>query len=451
MNGNKSKNALGGGAFAVTLAVVAVMLACPFAVLSESVADTDPYDSIDIVNMDVLPDLSNSATFTFTQDYRPTSGNTSNRTINHSIEIDGAGKTLYGGFSFDWKVDEGESETYDVVIKNLTLDGHFVTTYGYGISTSNEKDMPVRAVNLTLENCIIKNFTSKGLYMTSFQSLIVKNCTFIDNATGVDTNTMGDYAFDVNLIGVQDVTIEITGCTFSGNCGEKSAVKITQRGVSGSSDDKNGFTITEPASIEYVKMSGNTFSTTDRTNADITLGSRIADSTSGNKSYTTAFDVDIVADGTTRVTKSSAVGEYMDIVLTDGSNLTSTSEIVTGEEQTGKSAFVLESGSAVISGYIPSTISLSIAQDATASVGSKGLTSDGMIYTVNNNLSGSVDGKVQNTDIAVNPGYDDDEDLPPYIPSQSSNDDDTVTIVSCAAAASVAAILAVFLVIDRKG
>ncbi len=48
------------------------------------------------------------------------------------------------------------------------------------------------------------------------------------------------------------------------------------------------------------------------------------------------------------------------------------------------------------------------------------------------------------------PGYDDDENLPPYIPSQSSNDDDTVTIVACAAAAAVAAILAVFLVIDRK-
>ena len=450
MNGNKSKNALGGGAFAVTLAVVAVMLACPFVVSSESAADADSYDSIDFVNMNELPNLSDSDTFTFTQDYRPTSGNTSNRTINHSIEIDGAGKTLYGGFSFDWKVDEGESETYDVVIKNLTLDGHFVEN-GYGISTSNEKDMPVRAVNLTLENCIIKNFTSKGLYMTSFQSLIVKNCTFIDNATGEDTNIKGDYAFDVNLIGVQNATIEITGCTFSGNCGEKSAVKITQRGVNDESDDKNGFTITEPASVEYVRMSGNTFATTDRTNADITLGSRIADNTSGNKSYTTAFDVDIVADGTTRVTKSSAVGEYMNIVLTDGSNLTSTSEIVTGTEQTGKSAFVLESGSAVISGYIPSSISLSIAQDATASVGANGLKSDGMIYTVNNNLSGNVEGKVENTEVTVNPPVSgDDDELLPFIPSQSSNDD-TVTIVACAAAAAVAAILAVFLVIDRKG
>ena len=49
------------------------------------------------------------------------------------------------------------------------------------------------------------------------------------------------------------------------------------------------------------------------------------------------------------------------------------------------------------------------------------------------------------------PGYDDDEDLPPFIPTQPAEDDDTVTIVACAAAAAVAAIMAVFLIIDRKG
>ena len=48
-------------------------------------------------------------------------------------------------------------------------------------------------------------------------------------------------------------------------------------------------------------------------------------------------------------------------------------------------------------------------------------------------------------------GWDDDEDLPPFIPTQPAEEDDTVTIVACAAAAAVAAILAVFLVIDRKG
>ena len=49
------------------------------------------------------------------------------------------------------------------------------------------------------------------------------------------------------------------------------------------------------------------------------------------------------------------------------------------------------------------------------------------------------------------PGYDDDDELPPFIPTQPAEDDDTVTIVACAAAAAVAAIMAVFLIIDRKG
>ena len=49
------------------------------------------------------------------------------------------------------------------------------------------------------------------------------------------------------------------------------------------------------------------------------------------------------------------------------------------------------------------------------------------------------------------PSWDDDEDLPPFIPTQPAEDDNTVTIVACAAAAAVAAIMAVFLIIDRKG
>ena len=50
---------------------------------------------------------------------------------------------------------------------------------------------------------------------------------------------------------------------------------------------------------------------------------------------------------------------------------------------------------------------------------------------------------------SVNPPSWDDEELPPFIPTQDS-DDDSVTIVACAAAAAVAAIMAVFLIIDRK-
>ena len=60
-------------------------------------------------------------------------------------------------------------------------------------------------------------------------------------------------------------------------------------------------------------------------------------------------------------------------------------------------------------------------------------------------------GGVVKNESTSQPSWDDDEDLPPFIPTQPAEDDDTVTIVACAAAAAVAAIMAVFLIIDRKG
>ena len=48
------------------------------------------------------------------------------------------------------------------------------------------------------------------------------------------------------------------------------------------------------------------------------------------------------------------------------------------------------------------------------------------------------------------PGYDDEEDLPPFIPTQPKDSGDDVTIVACAAAAVVAALMAVFLIVSYK-
>ena len=48
------------------------------------------------------------------------------------------------------------------------------------------------------------------------------------------------------------------------------------------------------------------------------------------------------------------------------------------------------------------------------------------------------------------PGYDDDEELPPFIPAQPKDSGDDVTIVACAAAAVVAALMAVFLIVSYK-
>lgn len=48
------------------------------------------------------------------------------------------------------------------------------------------------------------------------------------------------------------------------------------------------------------------------------------------------------------------------------------------------------------------------------------------------------------------PGYDDEEDLPPFIPAKPQDSSDDVTIVACAAAAVVAALMAVFLIVSYK-
>ena len=297
----------------------------------------------------------------------------------------------------------------------------------------------------------IKELTNQTMDAKNKDELIK---LMIDNAEAIAEidNTKGDYTVDVSLVGITGATISITNCEFSGDCGDKAVIKITQRvGKNMASDDvSTDIDGNKAATISSATLTNNTFYS-DNTPVDIMLGSRVSSNTSGAKSYTSAFNVEVISSGETCVARSTGVDQRMDITLSNGSKLVSDGAINEATSSlTGFSAFTLESGSAVISGYIPETATLSIAQAASASVGVS-LKSDGMIYTVNNNLSGSVDGKVQNTDVAVNPGYDDDEDLPPYIPSQSSNDDDTVTIVACAAAAAVAAILAVFLVIDRKG
>ena len=284
------------------------MLACPFAVSDFSDAYTP--EDVDVSGVDTLPTLDKDK-FSFDKNYR-TDGN---YTINHSIAIDGCGHTLYGGFSFDSVADDGEGE-YNVTITDLTLDG-VKNTDGFGISSGNEKDESVRAINLTLDGCTIKNFTSKGLYMTSVKSLKVVNCTFENNAYKVNQDR-GDYAFDVNLIGVQGATIEVSNCTFSGECGSKSVMKITQRGGSNSTDDlDNGFSIQTSAKINNVVIKDNTFSPVN-TERDITFGSGISSTAAGNKSYTSAFDVQVISKGPTVIAKPTAVGKFMDIQLDAG-------------------------------------------------------------------------------------------------------------------------------------
>lgn len=123
---------------------------------------------------------------------------------------------------------------------------------------------------ITLTDCVIKDFTGKGVYTSGAKRLILKNCTFENCATGTDTGTTGDYAIDMNLIGTKGADVTITDCEFKGYLGGKAAVKITQRG--GPSDEGAGDIPMDKgqATIYSFSMSGCSFDT--ETPVDVRIG-----------------------------------------------------------------------------------------------------------------------------------------------------------------------------------
>lgn len=185
--------------------------------------------------------------------------------------------------------------------KNITLQGSTEegnpTILEQGISlASNNEPLSVNLVNMTLQNgdfgvfdnnngpeanerrdavitltdCVIKDFTGKGVYTSGAKRLILKNCTFENCATGTDTGTTGDYAIDMNLIGTKGADVTITDCEFKGYLGGKAAVKITQRG--GPSDEGAGDIPMDKgqATIYSFSMSGCSFDT--ETPVDVRIG-----------------------------------------------------------------------------------------------------------------------------------------------------------------------------------
>lgn len=156
-----------------------------------------------------------------------------------------------------------------VTLKNLTLEGG-----DYGIISQNQTDTEQVDAILNLENCIIKDMTAKGLYMTNAKILNVTNCTFDNCASGPmdDPNTRGDYGFDLNLIAVQNAKITLTGCTFVNAAGKKAAIKVSARGGAsdaGASDiPKN----VGEATVASLVVDGCTFTTEGTTFCDVRIG-----------------------------------------------------------------------------------------------------------------------------------------------------------------------------------
>lgn len=221
-----------------------------------------------------------------------------------SMTIDGAGKTIHGKISC---VANGSGET-NLTLKNLTLDGTGTGTT-YGIISQNQTDNGQMECNLVLENVNITGFASKAIYGTNIKTLTITGGTIADCATGSmdDPNTKGDYAVDLNLVAVQGTVVTIDGVTFSGDLGDKAAIKITQRGGAsdaGASDiPKNvGEAHVEKVTIQNCNFSAST------TEVDYRIGT---DNKTGGDSLNTtgAYAADLINNGEIVVQSAYLVDE----------------------------------------------------------------------------------------------------------------------------------------------
>ena len=149
-----------------------------------------------------------------------------------SVTIEGYGeqRTITGRFNSD----VSKAGDISLNLANVILDG--AGDNDFGIVSQNQTDDIPNVTKISLNKVTIQNYSKKGLYLTNVQELKMKNCTVVDAATTTmdEPNTMGDYAIDLNLIGVKDVNVSLDDVTFSGGCGAKAPIKIAQRG--GASD-----------------------------------------------------------------------------------------------------------------------------------------------------------------------------------------------------------------------
>ena len=200
-----------------------------------------------------------------------------------NLTINGNGKTITGGIQFAATISDSNNTTH-VSISNLALDGN------------NTKD-----------------FVNKGAYFTNVQSLTINDCTFTNNATSGTDWYKGDYAVDVNLIGIQNSVITIDNSTFDGVVGGKGAIKVTQRGTEDDvmTDipyyyDGGQRTGNPAASIQLLSVENNNFDGVVPKGGSTYMGDVIKGSSPN-------------ADGTAR----SAAGEFPYVLVAGGSQSTS--------------------------------------------------------------------------------------------------------------------------------
>lgn len=312
-----------------------------------------------------------------------------------SMTIDGAGKTIHGKISC---VANGSGET-NLTLKNLTLDGTGTGTT-YGIISQNQTDNGQMECNLVLENVNITGFASKAIYGTNIKTLTITGGTIADCATGSmdDPNTKGDYAVDLNLVAVQGTVVTIDGVTFSGDLGDKAAIKITQRGGAsdaGASDiPKNvGEAHVEKVTIQNCDFSASTtevdyrIGTDNKTGGDSlnTTGAYAAELTNnGEIVVQSAYLVDepkLTVPAGRDAAKTS--GTDIAIVLTPEEQLDAIMASIEGATETSNNVYEVTTDTSVNLSFIDQIVAISGFNNMQVSNGTDTLTytNDGILET----------------------------------------------------------------------
>lgn len=403
-----------------------------------------------------------TVTFDLTRDYTVTNGG---RITFASLEdqrytsivINGNGHTIHGALIFDALKADEDSASYSVEIYNLTLIGDVFGTGtewgqpdyndGFGIVIQNQSPgtNEPRIVDITISGCILKDFSSKGIYLHSVSNVLIEdvtidNCAFLPRPVYDDNNDFlyydrGDYSIDIDVTGVDCESIVINDVRFIGENGDLAALKIAQRGGAGDNPDKWG-----DATIGGVTLSNLDFSES-LSDVNVMIGSEPNINSEGQeelRDYNSAIPVQLTAMGNTTfsVWGGDRNGdENLILDLTNGTILRTNGQTDT-DKTSGNIAITLVSGYAIASGVLGPNMSLSADYD----------TIDVSLLVDRSN--GGLDVSEPNPPII----WDDDDDyvpIPPVVVDDSS-DDNTVTIVACAAAAVVAALMAVFLIIERR-
>ena len=199
-------------------------------------------------------------------------------------------------------------ENGSITLKNFTFDGK--GSIGMAIVSAEQTTTEIKPMTIILENVYIKGYIGKAIYITNGAEIVLKNCTIEDCATmASDTRKhSGDYAVDINLVGVNNKNINITSCVFNNPRATYGELRIAKRGGlsdAGSSEIPVGIS---EAEIVNVTIENNNFKSSAYNRGIITIGTKSF--TSGGEANTTGvFNASLVHNVSKLIVKYPYISE----------------------------------------------------------------------------------------------------------------------------------------------